>query len=110
MDAVPDLAQDSPPVIVWPEDTDPVFTADSKLLLNKQPPVLRLVIQGAIENLRAAILFHSSFPDVYAAHTLVKDSLLTAANHLKPGAADIYERLRRDPEYMSAILPLVRHI
>ena len=92
----------------WPVDTEVVLSPGSnKVMLTNQHPVVRAVIQDAIDNLRAAMLFTSAFPDVCIALGLIKDSLLNAADHLKPGAKDIYERLQQDEDYMLKITPLV---
>jgi hypothetical protein len=76
-------------------------------MLTSQRPIVRVVIQDAIDNLRAAMLFTNAFPDVCVALGLIKDCLLTAANRLKPGAKDILERLEQDQDYMLKITPLV---
>lgn len=92
----------------WPVDTDLIFALGStKLSLLNQRPIVRAVIQEAIENLRAALMFTNAFPDVCSALTLIKDCLFTAALHLKPGATEVLDRLIRDQEYLSKITPLV---
>jgi hypothetical protein len=92
----------------WPLDTDLIFAVGStKLSLLSQRPIVRAVIQEAIENLRAALLFANAFPDVCSALTLIKDCLFTAALHLKPGATEMLDRLTRDQEYLLKITPLV---
>ena len=62
---------------------------------------------SAIKNLRATILFNNAFPDVCLALSLIKDCLLTAANHLKPGSANVLERLEHDVDYFLNISLLV---
>ena len=85
-----------------------VFAVGStKLTLLNQRPIVRAVIQEAIDNLRAAFMFTNAFPDVCSALTLIKDCLFTAALHLKPGAAEVLDRLTRDNEYLLKITPLV---
>ncbi|KAI9446051.1 hypothetical protein H4582DRAFT_2069399 [Lactarius indigo] len=79
----------------WPADTD---------LL---PPV-RNVVQEAIENLQASLMFNHSFPTAPVAFTFTKESLITAAEKYKPGAAHIQRRLQQDGEYLAKIVPLVR--
>ena len=95
------------PEVTWPVETDLVFAAGSnKLMLTSQRPLVRAVIQDAIENLRAALLFNNAFPDICFAFTLIKDCLLTSAkNHT--GAADILNRLQHDADYILKITPLV---
>ena len=99
------------PLRTWPVDTDLVYTTGSnKVMLTIQRPLVRAVIQEAIENLRAGLLFTNAFPDVCATLTLIQDCLLTAANHHKPGATDILERLQHDQDYMLKITPVVSPI
>ena len=75
-------------------------------MLTGQHPIVHTIIQDAIDNLCAAMLFTNAFPDVCVALGLIKDCLLTAANCLKPGAKEVYERLKQDEEYMMKIIPL----
>ncbi|KAN0141184.1 hypothetical protein V8E53_000940 [Lactarius tabidus] len=93
----------------WPVNTNLVFAAGShKLMLLNQRPIVRAVIQEAIENLRAALLFTNAFPDVCSALTLIKDCLFTAALCLKPGASEVLHRLTNDQDYLLRITPLPR--
>ena len=92
----------------WPVDTELVFAVGStKLSLLSQHPIVRAVIQEAIDNLWAALMFTNTFPDVCSALTLIKDCLFTAAVRLKPGAAEVLDQLTRDNEYLLKITPLV---
>ena len=92
----------------WPLDTELVYTVGStKLSLLNQRPIVRAVIQEAIEQLRAALLFANAFLDVCSSLTLIKDCLLNAALNLKPGATEVLDRLTRDQEYLLKITPLV---
>jgi hypothetical protein len=92
----------------WPAETDLVFnTSSSRLMLTIQRPLVRSIIQDAIENLRAALLFNNVFPDVCLALLLIKDCLFTAADLHKPATMDILERLKRDGDYLLKITPLV---
>ena len=104
----PDLTHDEYSLQpAWPVDTELVLSPGSnKVMLTGQRPVVRAVIQDAIDNLHAAMLFTNAFPDVCVALGLIKDCLLTAANCLKPGAKEVYERLEQDEEYMMKIIPL----
>jgi hypothetical protein len=96
------------PQPTWLLDTELVLSPGSnKLMLTSQHPIVRAVIQDAIDNLRVAMLFTNAFPDVCVALGLIKDCLLTAANRLKPGAKEILERLEQDQDYMLKITPLV---
>ena len=78
--------------VTWPADTDLVLAAgSSKLSLLAQRPIVCAVIQEAIDNLRAALVFTNAFPDVCNTLTLIKDCLLNAALRLKPGATEMLE-------------------
>jgi hypothetical protein len=91
-------------------DIDLVISPEHKFMLTHQRPIVRTVIQEGIENLRAALLFTNAFPDVCVALTLIKDSLLNAADHYRhmPGATDILKQLKHNNDYLSKITPLVR--
>jgi hypothetical protein len=92
----------------WPAETDLVFASGSnRLKLTSQTPIVRSVIVEGIENLRAAMLFTDTFPDVCSALTLIKDSLLTSASYLLPVSADVLDRLKVDPDYLSKVTLLV---
>ena len=94
--------------VTWPADTDLVLAAgSSKLSLLAQRPIVCAVIQEAIDNLRAALVFTNAFPDVCNTLTLIKDCLLDAAVRLKPGATEMLERLKHDQDYVLKITPLV---
>jgi hypothetical protein len=92
---------------VWPADTDILFPPGSKkIMLTSQHPMVRLVIQDAMEHVRADLLFKYSFPDPSVALENIKESLLTSASRY-PGASSIYRRLVFDEQYMATITPLV---
>ncbi|KAF8269645.1 hypothetical protein EI94DRAFT_1699341 [Lactarius quietus] len=78
----------------------------NKLKLTHKRPMVRAVIQEAIEQLRAMMMFNNAFPEFCVALGLIKDCLFTVANILKPGSAGIYIQLKEDPEYLSRITPL----
>jgi hypothetical protein len=86
------------PQPAWLLDTELVLSPGSnKLMLTSQRPIIRAVIQDAviqdaIDNLWAAMLFTNAFPDVCVALGLIKDCLLTAANRLKPGVLRLVGR------------------
>jgi hypothetical protein len=95
----------------WLAETDLVFASGSnRLKLTGQSPIVRSVIVQAIEHLRAAMLFTGAFPDVCEALSLIKDCLLTSASYLLPGAGDVLERLKVDPDYLTKVTLLVRLI
>ena len=85
-----------------------VFAVGStKLTLLNQCPIIHAVIQEAIDNLQAALMFMNAFPDVCSALMLIKDCLFTAALHLKPSAAEVLDCLTCDNKYLLKITPLV---
>ncbi|KAN0141135.1 hypothetical protein V8E53_000891 [Lactarius tabidus] len=101
--------EDAPAVarLAWPVHTELVLSSGSdRLKLTNQRPMVRSVLQKSIEHLRTSMLFTNAFPDVCMALGLIKDCLLTAANELQPGGADILERLTNDLDYLSKITPL----
>lgn len=79
----------------------------NKVMLTMQRPLVRVVIQGAFDMLHVSLLFTNAFPNPSLSVEFVKEALLRSAlNHL-PGAASMYQRLLRDEEYMSKLIPLV---
>ncbi|KAF8264341.1 hypothetical protein EI94DRAFT_1703322 [Lactarius quietus] len=103
----PSVNSVSSPQSEWPVDTKLVYPSGAnKLMLTSQCPIVRAVIQEAIENLQAALLFNNTFPDVCFTIGLIKDCLLNAANHLKPGATDVLNRLEHNQLYLLKITPL----
>ena len=78
--------------VMWPADTDLVLAAgSSKLSLLAQRPIVCAVIQEAIDNLRAALVFTNAFLDICNTLMLIKDCLLDAALRLKPGTTEMLE-------------------
>ena len=93
----------------WPSNTDLVFSdrSSTKLNLTDQKPLVHTIVQDAIENLRASLMFHHAFPDVMLAFSFSKESLITAAEKHKPGAAALHSRLLEDEDYLMKITQLV---
>jgi hypothetical protein len=98
------------PRVACSVDIDLVISPENMFMLTHQRPIVRTVIQEGIENLQAALLFTNAFPDVCVALTLIKDSLLNAADHYghMPGAMDILKQLIHNKDYLLKITPLVR--
>ncbi|KAH9015332.1 hypothetical protein EDB85DRAFT_1898780 [Lactarius pseudohatsudake] len=92
----------------WPTDTNLLPPGAKRLLLTNQDPLVRNVVQEAIENLRASLLFDHAFPTATMAFAFTKESLITAAEKYKPGAIHIQRRLQQDEQYLTKIVPLVR--
>ena len=96
------------PVPVLRVDTDLIFADGStKLMLTNQRPLICVIVQDAIENLRASLLFQNAFPDANVAFTLTRDALGVAAENHKPGGAIVQWRLQADNEYMARLVSLV---
>ncbi|KAF8263693.1 hypothetical protein EI94DRAFT_1806805 [Lactarius quietus] len=97
------------PQAVWPIDTDLVFPEGcNKLKITNQCPVVHAVLYEVIKFLQAGMLFNHGFPDASVALGLIKDCLLTAADHLTPVSMDILDRLKCNNVYLAKITPLPR--
>lgn len=93
---------------LWPADTNIVFLPGTrKVTLTCQRPMVRIVIQDAMEKVRADLLINHAFPDPLVALTSVKEALKTSALE-HPAASDIHRRLVFDDNYMDTLTPLVR--
>ncbi|KAF8256385.1 hypothetical protein EI94DRAFT_1711674 [Lactarius quietus] len=68
----------------------------TRIILTGQRPIVHMVIQEAIDNVWASLLFVDAFSDSNCA---LKQC---------PAAADVLKRLQEDDEYMLAIVPLPR--
>ncbi|KAH8988163.1 hypothetical protein EDB86DRAFT_2832028 [Lactarius hatsudake] len=90
----------------WPTDTDLLPPGAKRFLLTNQQTLVRNVVQEAIENMRASLLFNNAFPTAPIAFAFTKESLITAAEKFKPGATHIQRRLQQDEEYLAKIGPL----
>jgi hypothetical protein len=92
---------------VWPADTELQFIPGSnKLSLTTQRPLIRVIIQDAMELVRADMLFNQAFPDPAVALVAIRTSLITAASSY-PNAVSIHRRLLCDEWYIEKIIPLV---
>lgn len=86
-------------LVVWPAETNLVFLEESnKVMLTAQRPLVRAVVQDAIERTRAALMFSNAFPDLYETLEIVGDALIMAAEH-NEAATDIRRRLLVDHMY-----------
>jgi hypothetical protein len=90
-------------------NTNLVFLEGStKLMLTHQRPIIRTIIQDAIDNLRASLLVRNAFPDAIIAFSFTKDALRLAAERCdKPGATSVQARLQDDDEYVAKLVTLV---
>jgi hypothetical protein len=89
---------------VWPLDTNLVYTDGSnKLKLTLQHPLVLRVIQNAIENFGATLLFSDAFPDATVSLTFAKNAFLLAAKAHFPATQDIHIRLLHNLNYITQI-------
>jgi hypothetical protein len=79
----------------------------NRLTLSAQRPLIWVIVQDTIENLRALLLFDHTFPNAVKARRAIQKSILAAANKYRPGATAIYKQLNRDEEYMLMLARLV---
>jgi hypothetical protein len=104
-----DAAGPSPPLAMWPSDTDLVSVpGTNRLTLSIQCPPVRAIIQDTFEHIRAFLLFDNSFPDTVSIPTTLKRCLISAAAESRnPRALDIHRRLTQDDEYLDRLSRLV---
>jgi hypothetical protein len=85
----------------WPAETNMDFRdGRTRIRLMSQPTIVRLVLQDAIENMHAFLLFRHAFPDPDLVVEGAKAALTRAARARFPGAARVHERLLSDEEYI----------
>ena len=75
-------------------------------MLTVQRPLMRMVIQGAFDEVQKSLMFHNAFPDTFIALDFTRDAILAAAESFDQ-ASDIYNRLVTDAEYMNKMTRLV---
>ena len=68
-----------------------IVLGTNRLSLSAQKPLIRVVMQDAIENLCASLLFEHAFPTAPTAIRVVWECLLAAAEQYRPGAAAIHK-------------------
>jgi hypothetical protein len=68
---------------------------------------MRMVIQDAIEHLRASILFRHAFPDPRTTISFISEALLAGAAAHQPDSFEIQRRLIQDEDYVSKMSRLV---
>jgi hypothetical protein len=90
------------------DDTDIIFVPETnKITLTHQHPLLCAIIQEAIENLQASLLFDHGFPNANAILSLIRVALIAAADAHSPEASQIHMHLLNDHEYMEKMIHLV---
>jgi hypothetical protein len=107
-----DLSGDGDTVGTWPADTELVLVSGSnKVTLTNQLPLMRSVIQDAIENVRFSLLFNHAFPDAGVVLFTVRAALVAAAARSQnPRASNIHQRLLSDEEYVIKMIRLVSFV
>ncbi|KAI9431989.1 hypothetical protein H4582DRAFT_2084278 [Lactarius indigo] len=90
-------------------DTDLVFVGSTtKIMLTSQRPLIQGIVQDAIENLRASLLFNNAFPDATVAFAFTRDALLTATESHGHGGGIVRCQLQVDDEYLTKLISLSR--
>ncbi|KAF8259217.1 hypothetical protein EI94DRAFT_1813701 [Lactarius quietus] len=80
-----------------------------KLMLTHQRPIIHVVVQDTIDQLRASLLVRNTFPDAVVAFAFTKDALHVAAERCdKPGATLLKSRLQDDDDYVAKLVSLPR--
>jgi hypothetical protein len=87
-----------------------IVPGSKRFILSAQTPLIRVIIQDAIEGLRALMLFNNAFPSAAHAIEFVRDSLLAVADRYRPAASTIYGRLDKDEAYLSTMVRLVSEL
>ncbi|KAH9028796.1 hypothetical protein EDB84DRAFT_1562985 [Lactarius hengduanensis] len=93
----------------WPANTELLFATGSiKIKLTLQYPLVRLVLQDAIEHMRAHLVLINAFPDPVAALAFARDSLMTAVEDRQPDTRFLCQRFQDDVEYFTRLIPVPR--
>ncbi|KAF8260875.1 hypothetical protein EI94DRAFT_1811120 [Lactarius quietus] len=81
----------------------------AKLMLTHQRPIIRAIVQDAIDHLCVSLLVRNAFPDPVVAIAFMKDALHLAAECSdKPGATTVQAQLQDDDEYVAKLVTLPR--
>lgn len=92
----------------WPAEIEIVFSEGrTKIGLMNQQPIVRIVLQDAIENVHAHLLIHDSYPNAAVMTQCMRGALVSAARGRFPGAAAIHNRLLIDEEYLANMSVIV---
>ncbi len=84
----------------WPVETNIFFPPGvDRVMLTVQPPLIRAIMQDAIENLRASLMFIDAFPDSATAQSFTHQALISAAQNYQ-AASPICRRLQEDDNYL----------
>jgi hypothetical protein len=92
----------------WPKETELyIMPGTSRVTLTTQRPLIRTVIQDAIDFVRASMMFDHAFPDGMRTFYVIRDALVAAAASHRPQSSSIHNRLLLDEHYVDRIIPLV---
>ena len=92
----------------WDRETDLFYIpGTNRLTLSAQKPLIRVLVQDAIDDIRASLLFVHAFPEGLDKVALIRDALLAVAEKYEPGSTHIHERLVNDRVYMAEMGRLV---
>ena len=93
----------------WSNETDIIFIPGmTRIMLTQQHPVLCVVIQDSVEELKVYLVLTSSFPNAVSLPSVLRDCLISAATDSQyPLASDIRMRLHQDELYTEQLSRLV---
>ena len=92
----------------WPANTNIIFSGGrTKIRIMSQQAIVRVVLQDAIENVHAYMVFRHGFPDAGAALAGTRAALVNAATAHFPSTAVLHNRLLSDEEYMANMVIIV---
>jgi len=95
---------------IWPAETDIFFPQGcTQVKINSQHPLIRGILQGSIDNMRAFLAFENAFPDAILSQRFATKSLITAAGR-RSETAVIHRRLQEDGEYFAKLVSVVRSL
>ncbi|KAH9043547.1 hypothetical protein EDB83DRAFT_2523848 [Lactarius deliciosus] len=93
----------------WPAETNLVLPPGvTRVKVTQQSPLIRDVIQCAIEDLQSSLLFIDAFPHGILIISFVRQALNIAAQKRCPAALSIQRRLLHDQDYMLKFAPVLR--
>jgi hypothetical protein len=89
----------------WPAIASIVYPLRGELKLTDQNHDLQAVIRGGMDVVLTRTLFECAFPVIDSRLNYVRSALLTAARTL--GKKEIKERLKKDDDFVEAMVDLV---
>ncbi|KAH9030281.1 hypothetical protein EDB83DRAFT_2319386 [Lactarius deliciosus] len=93
----------------WPAETNLVLPSGvTRVKVTQQSPLIRDVIQCAIEDLQSSLLFIDAFPHGILIISFVRQALNIAAQKRCPAALSIQRCLLHNQDYMLKFAPVLR--